>query len=323
MSRPNKAPFSGVTEDLKGRAGCYKQDWNHGFRSGLRILAPTLYIFFASAVPVIAFGEQLSKDTGWLSCSHHQDEYLIWGCCYDTLHFPSIPLSPAHALTTVETLASTAICGIIHSIIGGQPLLIVGVAEPTIIMYTYIYNFAKNQPNLGEKMFLPWAAWVCIWTAVMLFLMAIFNVAAILNKFTRFAGELFGMLITILFMQEAIKLAGAQGHRYMALVCHMAHMYFRFHYGFNTIVTNALDKIPAAWQRSLIADYGVPLMVILWTALSYSLPSRIPSGVPRRLFTPLPWEPKSLQHWTVAKVIRQFVTMTSGFSAFYDFHFLH
>lgn len=46
---------------------------------------------------------------------------------------------------------------------------------------------------------------VCIWTAVMLFLMAIFNVAAILNKFTRFAGELFGMLITVFFMQEAIK----------------------------------------------------------------------------------------------------------------------
>ena len=33
----------------------------------VRILAPTLYIFFASAVPVIAFGEQLSKDTGGLS----------------------------------------------------------------------------------------------------------------------------------------------------------------------------------------------------------------------------------------------------------------
>lgn len=28
------------------------------------ILAPTMYIFFASALPVIAFGEQLSKDTG-------------------------------------------------------------------------------------------------------------------------------------------------------------------------------------------------------------------------------------------------------------------
>jgi hypothetical protein len=35
--------------------------------------------------------------------------------------------------------------------------------------------------------------------------MAMFNAAAALNRFTRFAGELFGMLITILFMQEAIK----------------------------------------------------------------------------------------------------------------------
>jgi len=63
--------------------------------SVVRILAPTLYIFFASAVPVIAFGEQLSKDTGWLSYSHHQDEYLIWGYCHGTLRFPSIPLPPS------------------------------------------------------------------------------------------------------------------------------------------------------------------------------------------------------------------------------------
>lgn len=29
-----------------------------------RILAPTTYIFFASALPVIAFGEQLNRETG-------------------------------------------------------------------------------------------------------------------------------------------------------------------------------------------------------------------------------------------------------------------
>lgn len=32
-----------------------------------RILAPTAYIFFASALPVIAFGEQLSRETGQFS----------------------------------------------------------------------------------------------------------------------------------------------------------------------------------------------------------------------------------------------------------------
>jgi len=63
------------------------------------------------------------------------------------------------SLSTVETLASTAICGIIHSILGGQPLLIVGVAEPTIIMYTYLYNFAKDKDSLGRELFLAWAGW--------------------------------------------------------------------------------------------------------------------------------------------------------------------
>jgi hypothetical protein len=33
-----------------------------------RILAPTTYIFFASAIPVISFGEQLERNTGkWSS----------------------------------------------------------------------------------------------------------------------------------------------------------------------------------------------------------------------------------------------------------------
>ncbi|AQL09798.1 Boron transporter 4 [Zea mays] len=262
MSGPNKSPFSGVADDLKGRAGCYKQDWNHGFRSGLRILAPTLYIFFASTVPVIAFGEQLSKDTD-------------------------------SALTTVETLASAAICGIVHSIIGGQPLLIVGVAEPTIIMYTYIYNFAKNQPNLGEKMFLPWAACYS-------------------KQIYQVCRRTFWNVNHSFFMQEAIKgmvgeFSAPDGSNQSQSTFQFQWLYINgllgFIFSMGVLYTALASRsiIPAAWQRSLIADYGVPLMVILWTSLSYSLPSRIPSGVPRRLFTPLPWEPKSLQHWTVAK----------------------
>ena len=63
------------------------------------------------------------------------------------------------SLTAVHTLASTAICGIIHSIFGGQPLLILGVAEPTVLMYTFMYNFAKERKELGHKLFLAWAAW--------------------------------------------------------------------------------------------------------------------------------------------------------------------
>jgi hypothetical protein len=56
-------------------------------------------------------------------------------------------------------LASTALCGIIHSFLGGQPLLILGVAEPTVLMYTFMFNFAKDRPDLGRRLFLAWTGW--------------------------------------------------------------------------------------------------------------------------------------------------------------------
>ena len=62
-------------------------------------------------------------------------------------------------LSAVETLTSTAICGIIHAIFGGQPLLILGVAEPIVIMYNYLYSFSKERPELGRQLFLAWAGW--------------------------------------------------------------------------------------------------------------------------------------------------------------------
>ncbi|KAF8011686.1 hypothetical protein BT93_J2079 [Corymbia citriodora subsp. variegata] len=278
-----KSPFKGIREDLRGRALCYKQDWTNGLRSGISILAPTAYIFFASALPVIAFGEQLSRETEGI-------------------------------LSTVETLASTAICGIIHSIFGGQPLLILGVAEPTVIMYTYLYNFAKGREGLGAELYLAWAGWVCVWTALLLFLLAIFNACNIINRFTRVAGELFGMLITILFIQEAIKGAVSEfkipkGDDQNLLKYQFQWLYTNgllgiiFTFG---LLYTALKSRKArswlygtGWLRSLTADYGVPLMVLLWTALSFSAPKKVPSGVPRRLFSPLPWESASLHHWTV------------------------
>lgn len=278
-------PFRGIAEDVKGRALCYKQDWSGGFRSGFRILAPTMYIFFASALPVIAFGEQLSKDTDG-------------------------------ALSTVETLASTAICGIIHSILGGQPMLIVGVAEPTVIMYTYLYNFAKGREELGGRLFLAWAGWVCIWTACMLFLLAVFNASAIISRFTRVAGELFGMLITVLFIQQAIKglvseFSSPKGED-SSLPANQFQWLFTngllgIIFAVGLLYTALKSRRARSWRygtgwfRSFVADYGVPLMVVVWTAMSYSVPSRVPSGVPRRLFSPLPWDSKSVQHWSVAQ----------------------
>ncbi|XP_061370458.1 boron transporter 1-like [Gastrolobium bilobum] len=278
-------PFRGIKNDLKRRLVCYKQDWIGGLTAGFRILAPTTYIFFASAIPVISFGEQLERDTDGV-------------------------------LTAVQTLASTALCGIIHSIIGGQPLLILGVAEPTVIMYTFMFNFAKNRPDLGSKLFLAWTGWVCMWTALLLFLLAILGACSIINRFTRLAGELFGLLIAMLFMQEAIK--GLINEFHIPERANLTSTEFqsswRFGNGmfalilsFGLLLTALRSRKARSWRygsgclRGFIADYGVPLMVLLWTAASYIPAGSIPKGIPRRLFSPNPWSPGAFENWTVIK----------------------
>ncbi|KAM0982444.1 hypothetical protein PS2_015106 [Malus domestica] len=309
-------PFRGIKNDLKGRLLCYKQDWTGGLRAGIRILAPTTYIFFASAIPVISFGEQLERNTNG-------------------------------SLTAVQTLASTSLCGIIHSIVGGQPLLILGVAEPTVLMYTFMFNFAKDRKDLGQKLFLAWTGWVCMWTALLLFLLAVLGACSIINRFTRVAGELFGLLIAMLFMQQAIKEQKNYISNISVLLCSRT-IRFIMNPTYETILQGLVEEfgIPqrenpnqtalqpswrfgngmfalvlsfgllltalrsrkarswrygTGWLRGLIADYGVPFMVLVWTAASYIPVNDVPRGIPRRLFSPNPWSPGAYSNWTVIK----------------------
>ncbi|KAG4118204.1 hypothetical protein ERO13_D11G000600v2 [Gossypium hirsutum] len=278
-------PFRGIKNDLKARLLCYKQDWTSGFRAGIRILAPTTYIFFASAIPVISFGEQLERSTDG-------------------------------SLTAVQTLTSTALCGIIHSVVGGQPLLILGVAEPTVLMYTFMFNFAKDRKDLGHKLFLAWTGWVCVWTALLLFLLAILGACSIINRFTRVAGELFGLLIAMLFMQQAIRgiveefgIPQRENPQQTALQhsWRFGNGMFALVLSFGLLLTAIRSRkarswcYGTGWLRGLIADYGVPLMVLVWTAISYIPVNDVPREIPRRLYSPNPWSAGAYSNWTVIK----------------------
>ncbi|XP_021848193.2 boron transporter 4-like [Spinacia oleracea] len=279
-----KAPFRGITSDIRGRLSCYKQDWMNGFKHGLGILTPAASIFFASALPAIAFGELLKKKTGG-------------------------------SLSSVQTISSAAICGVIQSVIGGQPLLIQGVAEPTVLMYTFLYNFAKDREDL-KPLFLAWTAWVCVWTSLLLMLMAILNACVIIDRFTRIAEELIEMLIAVLFIQEAIKGIISEFHVPKGKDSDIKAYEFEWLYsnGLLSIIfslgllyTAFKSRKARSWWygtgyiRNFIANFGVPLMVLGWTALSYGVPGKVPDGVPRRLFSPHPWDTDSLHPWTIAK----------------------
>ncbi|GLJ39281.1 hypothetical protein SUGI_0801620 [Cryptomeria japonica] len=63
-------------------------------------------------------------------------------------------------------------------------------------LHSYFYLILQiMEPQIGA----------CVWTTLLLFVFAIFSSCTIINTFKRLAGEVFGMLIVVLFLQEAIK----------------------------------------------------------------------------------------------------------------------
>jgi hypothetical protein len=72
-----------------------------------------------------------------------------------------------------------------------------------------MFEFLDDRNKRGQ--FLAWSAWVNVWAAVFIFILAIAGTCKFIDKFTRFSGELFGMLIALLFLQQAIK-ASYWGH---------------------------------------------------------------------------------------------------------------
>lgn len=274
---------SGIPEDVKGRLGWYQDDWREGLKSRFGILAPSVYIFFCSAIPALAFGQQFFQETDG-------------------------------TLTVVHTLIATGLAGIIQAVIGGQPLLIVGVAEPIVLTYSYMYNFAKDRLDLGRDLFLAWAAWTCLWAGIMILVLAMSGACRYIHLFTRFSGEVFGALIAVLFLQEAIRgikqefgtPSGPEQLSPQALLkeWRLVNGLWGLFLSFGLLLTSLLVRQARSWRfgvrimRSLLADYGVPLMVLLWSGLAYAVAAPSPEGIPRRTQLPQVWEVRT--SWSTA-----------------------
>jgi hypothetical protein len=63
----------------------------------------------------------------------------------------------------VETLFSTALCGVLFAIVGGQPLVVVGVTGPIVIFTRTIYSIAKDL----DLDFLQFYSWIGVCTPLL------------------------------------------------------------------------------------------------------------------------------------------------------------
>lgn len=250
-------------KDVRGRLPWYVDDWTCAKDAKLRVLASFTFILFASAIPALAFGQQLAQYTDG-------------------------------QLTAVQVLAATAITGTLQALAGGQPLLIVGVAEPIVITYDFMYRFARDRESIGTALFLPWAGWVCIWTSGFLFVLAATNAAVYVSKFTRFAGE-------VLFFQQAVK--GLYDEFTSDTVpdysWRLVNGLWSLFLAFGVTLSALLLRMARRWRflnaplcSSSLADYGSAGMVVAWSGLSFAV-TGTPKGVPSRIAMPNTWDLKT------------------------------
>ena len=261
----SRALGRGVVSDVRRRAAWYRDDWTSIAGNPWRVAAASTFIFFASVMPALAFGIQFQSDTD-------------------------------DAINVVHVLAACAATGTLQSVAGGQPLLVVGVAEPIVLVYTYMYDFAKDKQGLGPSLFLAWSAWVCVFTSAFLLVLSLTNACVYIKRFTRYAGEAFGALIALLFLQQAIKglvkefdVSTDNGLWSLFLACGMLTS--------SMIVRTARAwRFGFGWARGLLADYGVPLLVVAWTGVSYA-------SACNRVDTPNTWD--VTDSWQVASRMGQ------------------
>lgn len=158
----------GIMADIRRKATFYASDIKDGLSS--KSLAAVFFLFFACVAPAIAFGGLLSVLT-------------------------------KNEIGAVEMLIATAICGITYSIFSGQPLTILGSTGPVIIFMGLLYPLTQDY-NLP---YLPTLAWIGLWTALILLILAATDACCWIRYFTRFTDETFAALISIIFIVEAIK----------------------------------------------------------------------------------------------------------------------
>ncbi|XP_055869430.1 sodium bicarbonate cotransporter 3-like isoform X3 [Biomphalaria glabrata] len=160
--------FGGLIADIKRKLPWYPSDFKDCLH--IQCVASVIFLYLATLTPNVTFGGLLGQAT---------EQYM----------------------GTMECILTAAITGILYALFSGQPLNILGSTGPMLILEMILFNFCKEQ----ELDFLPFRAWIGLWTAFLLLVVVAFDLSALVRYITRFTEESFASLIAVIFIVEAFK----------------------------------------------------------------------------------------------------------------------
>ncbi|KAF5295459.1 hypothetical protein FQR65_LT10447 [Abscondita terminalis] len=162
-----KKPFGGLINDLKRRYPNYLSDIKDGLNP--QCAAAALFMYFAALSGAITFGGLMSDKT-------------------------------QNLIGISETLVATSTAGIIFSLLGGQPLVIIGTTGPLLLFDESLYQFCKA----NDIDYLSIRLYIGIWLGIIALLVASVEGSVLVKLFTRFTEEIFSALISLLYIVESV-----------------------------------------------------------------------------------------------------------------------
>ncbi|CAL1547649.1 unnamed protein product [Lymnaea stagnalis] len=164
--------FGGLIADVKRKLIFYASDFKDSLH--IQCVASIIFMYLVTLAPNVTFGGLLG-------------------------------LATDQCMGTMECILAASICGILFSLFSGQPLNILGSTAPMLVLETILYNFCVSY----DLDFLPFRAWIGLWTTAILLIIVAFDLSFLVKYITRFTEECFASLIAIIFIAEAFtKLIG-------------------------------------------------------------------------------------------------------------------
>ncbi|XP_059503548.1 anion exchange protein 3 isoform X2 [Stegostoma tigrinum] len=160
-----RIPFGGLFRDIKRRYPKYMTDLRDAM--DCQCLAAIIFIYFASLSPAITFGGLLGAKT----------EGLI-----------GVP----------ELIVSTSATGVVFSLLGAQPLLVIGFTGPLLVFEEAFFKFSKTQ-NVD---YLTGRVWIGFWLMAIVIITVAFEGSFLVRYISPFTQEIFAFLISIIFIYE-------------------------------------------------------------------------------------------------------------------------
>ncbi len=231
----------GLMDDLRRKAAVYGADFRDGLHA--KSLSATLFLFFACLAPAVTFGGLMGLFTGG-------------------------------EIGVVEMLVATSVGGVIFALTAGQPLVVLGGIGPLLIFTGILYQLCQD---LGLA-FLPAYTWVGLWTGLFLALLAVTDASALMRYFTRFANEIFSVLMSLIFIYEAVRGISA-AFRDASYDANHDTALFTLLLALGTFyIGSQLSRMRRSRylngrMREFLSDFGPAIAMTLMTGVALSLPA--------------------------------------------------